>query len=283
MPRVKPAHAPRRAPWRLPGRVLRALRPTRLKIVAAGAAIVGGLLLWAEGAGLLSEAREELDRSVIEVSAEAGFTVREVLVQGRRETSAALLRETLGITRGEPTLALDPARLRSSILALPWVADAKVARRLPDLISVELIERRPFARWQLDGRLRVIDRAAEVIPSAEAERFADLPLVVGPGAARAGRRLFAMLERHPGIAERVLAAIRVGERRWNLRFAHGLDVLLPEQDVAKALARLERLMNEQQLLERDLVVIDLRQSDRLVVRPSPGALPALEPEEGQAT
>jgi len=58
----------------------------------------------------------------------------------------------------------------------------------------------------------------------------------------------------------------VGERRWNLRLKNGIDVRLPESDVAPALERLVALDREKNLITRDIVAIDLRLADRVTVR-----------------
>jgi cell division protein FtsQ len=72
----------------------------------------------------------------------------------------------------------------------------------------------------------------------------------------------------------VRASVLVGERRWNLRLKNGIDVRLPETDVAPALERLVALDNEKNLITRDIVAIDLRLPDRVTVRLSEAAAQA---------
>ncbi len=72
------------------------------------------------------------------------------------------------------------------------------------------------------------------------------------------------------------AAIYVGERRWNLRLKDGLDIRSPEQDVGNALAMLSRLDKEDKLFSRDIVAVDMRLPDRLVVQLSDDAAKARE-------
>ncbi len=55
-------------------------------------------------------------------------------------------------------------------------------------------------------------------------------------------------------------------RRWTLKVDNGIDVRLPEQGASAALARLARLEREHKLLDRDVIAIDLRMADRVVVR-----------------
>ena len=79
----------------------------------------------------------------------------------------------------------------------------------------------------------------------------------------------------------MVAAVRVGERRWNLRLNNGADVLLPEGAEAPAMARLMELHTAQALLDRPVQALDLRLPDRLVVRPLPEP-PLPVPPEGTA-
>jgi cell division protein FtsQ len=65
--------------------------------------------------------------------------------------------------------------------------------------------------------------------------------------------------------------VLVGERRWNLRLKNGIDVRLPESEVAPALERLVALDREKNLITRDIVAIDLRLADRVTVRLSDAA------------
>ena len=107
-------------------------------------------------------------------------------------------------------------------------------------------------------------------------RFVSLPLVVGEGADTQARDFLAMLARYPQIRVQTRAAIFVGERRWNLRLKDGLDIRLPEHDVGNALAALSQLDEEERLFSRDIVAVDMRLPDRLVVQLSDDAAKARE-------
>ncbi|HZF74295.1 MAG TPA: cell division protein FtsQ/DivIB, partial [Acetobacteraceae bacterium] len=78
-----------------------------------------------------------------------------------------------------------------------------------------------------------------------------------------------LLMAHPDLVARTQALVRVGERRWNLRLHNGADVLLPEGQEAPALQRLSELQARNALLDRPIVLVDMRMPDRLVVRQQP--------------
>ena len=78
-----------------------------------------------------------------------------------------------------PFLPVDLERLQERIENLGWVEHARILRHLPDVVAIHIEERTPFARWQHDGRLVVIDREGVVITAHQPDLYRALPLVVG--------------------------------------------------------------------------------------------------------
>ena len=205
------------------------------------------------------------------LSAALGWRVQNVVIEGRSNTPEPLLRAAIGVTTGAPALGFSLADAQARIETLPWVEHALVERRLPDTLLVRITERHPYAIWQNQGRFSLIDRAGQVLTEQEVGQFRSLPLVVGAGAAEHAAEVLDPLAGVPALQERVEAAVRIGERRWNLRLKNGTDVLLPEGHEAAALKRLATLQDGHDLLDRPLQVIDLRLPDRLSLRPQPSA------------
>ena len=251
----------------------------RARFAAAGAgglAIVALSWLWLNG--WYGRQIAVLGDDLYAASARAGLSVEDVLVEGRRRTDGEAILATLGLSRGAPILAFDPHGAKARLEALPWVREATVERRLPGTVFLRLSEREPMALWQYEGRLSVIDRTGQVIPGAEATAFAKLPLLVGADAPRNAGALLAVLDSEPDLRAQVTAAVRVQGRRWNVRLDNGIDVRLPETDIAAAWSELARLQHSHEVLQRDVVTIDLRLPDRLVVRTAPGVvLPGRKP------
>jgi len=240
------------------------------RAVPAGAALaaVGGLVwLWQDG--WFGRQAEALQQAALESTADMGLRVEKVLVEGRNRTQGDVILARLGLELGRPILDFDPEAARSALVDLPWVRSASVERQLPGTVFIRLTEREPLALWQEQGVIRVLDRDGEVIPGIEPRRFAHLPLVVGPDAPAHAARLIAVMNSEPDLRERVTAAVRVGGRRWNIQIEGRIDVRLPEADAAAAWAQLARIERQQGLLSRDVIVVDLRLPDRLVVRTDP--------------
>ncbi len=199
-------------------------------------------------------------------------TVADITVEGRETTDRETILAALAAGRGTPILAVSPTHVKEQLEALPWVRTAVIERRLPSTLYVRLVERKPLALWQHGGKIELVDREGSVIPVARLDQFAKLPLVVGEGAASHAAELLEMLASNPDLAARVTAAVRVGDRRWNLRIDNAIDVLLPADEMAAAWSQLARLERSSAILKREVLTIDLRLPDRLVLRVSPEPL-----------
>ena len=247
-------------------RQARLLRPAAWVAFACTLAVLLiGLLHAADPGGTLATLRERVGNA----TAFAGLRVRNVIIEGRANTPEPLLRAALGVSKGDPILGFSLEQARRRIETLSWIEHATVERRLPDTIVVNIQERRPFAIWQNDGKFVLIDRTGQIVANQDVANFRGLPLVVGPGAPPSAATLIDALTARPALQQRVIAAVRVGERRWNLLLNSGANVMLPEGHEVAALDRLMQLQQDHDLLDRPLVAIDMRLPDRLVLRPRP--------------
>ncbi len=278
MPRVK--SSPRLSIHDRPGRLKlllrRARRHARLGIgVTAGAALLG--LGWialrsAEPGGIVAAIQARASR----VAANAGLRVRHVVVEGRVNTPEPLLRAAVGVARDEPILSVPLGPMKARIESLASVQSVSVERRLPDRLVIHLTERQPFAIWQFQGKFSLVDRTGKVVEQ-DLTDSRGLPLIVGAGAPIAAAPLIDTLNEYPALLSRLVAAVRVGERRWNLRLNTGADIMLPEGQEVAAIRRLMSLHQELALLDRPLKIVDLRLPDRLIVRPQTEAKPEETP------
>jgi cell division protein FtsQ len=243
--------------------------------VAATLLILGGSAVFGaikgghvqEMTSALRDARDALANS-------AGFRIASITINGRKQLSQDEVLAIGGITGRRSLLFLDAADVRDRLKANPWIADATVLKLYPDRLSIDVTERTAFALWQDDKHVSVISDDGAVLETFVAGRFRSLPLVVGKGAETRAKEFLNVVAGYPRIRDAVKAIVFVGERRWNLRLASGLDVRLPESGVAAALDRLTRLDQDDQLLSRDIVAIDLRLPDRVTVRLSDDAAQA---------
>jgi len=255
-----------RRPARQFGRIIAGdVEPPRY---ATSTLIVGFLALSAAYGAWLGG---EIPTVVQAVTSRLGFAIEEVKVSGHHETSEIDILERLGLDGWTSTIGFDAEAARERIASLPWVETVAVRKIYPDALEIRLSERQPFAIWQHGNELSLIERDGHLIAPYGRGHHAALPLIIGQGAPEAAPGFIDRLRAFPELASRAKGYIRVAERRWDVRFENGVTVKLPEADEDHALAALARLDSESGLLSRDIVAVDMRFADRLVVQLTPEA------------
>ena len=229
----------------------------------------------------------KLLRATGAATGQAGFTVDGYQIVGLRNMDRKLVdavvtdelrraAEEAPLGNDRPAQALvDLDRIRESLLQFGWVKDARVSRRLPDTLMVDIVERTPAAVWQHQGRLSLIDGEGVVLTAVRLDRMPDLPLLIGPEANRQAVSLQRMVDAVPTLKPQLASATWVGRRRWDLSFATGETVSLPESEAAaaRALQRFAKMDRSVGLLGRDMIRFDLRVPGKMIVRVPPGATP----------
>lgn len=249
-------------------------RRSRRRLISAGmvAAVVGTAAAggwYLERNGTIAAMMAPIGARVAEQAVALHLTVQSVEVEGRRRAERQAILDALRVRRGTPIFGIDLDAARTRLEAIPWVRAAAVERRLPDTIYVRLVESEPLAIWQHHKRFDLIDQNGAIIPGARIEEFPALLQVVGDGAPQAASDLLDMLASEPAIAAHVSAATRLGNRRWNLKLDNGIEIALPEDAPESAWHRLAALDRNDHLLERDVMLVDMRLQDRLILRLSP--------------
>ncbi|MGE3771061.1 MAG: cell division protein FtsQ/DivIB [Bdellovibrionales bacterium] len=232
-------------------------------LVLAGLGIlflVGAFIWYMQGGGW-----SRMERGFYRATQSAGLRVAEVFITGRTYVSREDLLATIGAERGSSILALDLDAIHARLLENPWVKAARVERHLPNVLYVDITERAPFAIWQHDQRLRLIDFEGNIITGDALERFEHLPLVVGTGAEKAAAGMLSTLDSYPEFGKQMKALIRVSDRRWDIQLENDVIIKLPELNPAAALERLSHMWQTTNIATRPLKVIDTRLPDRVII------------------
>lgn len=198
----------------------------------------------------------------------AGFRVKSVAVQGTRRMDPKPIYRIALDQRTTALPLVDVAAIRQRLLDFGWVKDARVSRRYPDTLVINIVERAPAALWQDGNRLSLIDSEGHVLDKVAVTRMPDLPLLVGTGANGHARALDALLGKAPTIKAQLVSASWVGQRRWDLAVQTGETIALPEGDAAAAaaLAKFAEKDKSAGLLGRGIKWFDLRKAGQMTVR-----------------
>jgi cell division protein FtsQ len=246
------------------------------KLAAFG--FTGFLVLMAGAAAIALDLPAKAAFFAGEAVGSAGFRVDGYQIVGLKQMDRKLVdavvidelrRAAAAAGKTKPAQPLvDVTRIRERLLRFGWVQDARVSRRLPDTLVIDIVERTPSALWQDRQRLALIDSDGVVLDRVKIDNMPDLPLVIGPGAnARAGQ-LKAILADAPAMQAQLASATWVGGRRWDLSFQSGEIVALPEGEQAAraAITKFAKVDQSNGLLGRGLVRFDLRVPGKMIVR-----------------
>lgn len=199
--------------------------------------------------------------------AAAGFGINEIQISGQRLTRDEEIVELLTLAAGNSTLNFDVEKARELLGWLRAVDTVTVRKVYPNQIVVDIVEKLPVARWRVEDTTYLLDREGTRI-GVDSGAYAELPLVVGDGAADDAQVTLQLLERHEALRQDLAALSRIGDRRWDLIYYTGLRVQLPEFGVAGALDQLEMYQRDYALLDRDITLVDLRVPGVVAVRPT---------------
>jgi len=274
-----PVDASRRLPALSGARALLGLKPRSIRLGRAGrdpvrgkwlllsalflaSAVVYGAIIGGQTGRLLNAALTGVERVAVAV----GFGVERVTIEGQQNATDGAITTALGATPETLMLSFDTDAAKMRLEAVPWIRHARVMRLLPSTLQVVIEERAPYAVWQTKGKTFVVDDHGVVLAPALPQAYPDLPLVVGEGASEHAAALYATLESYEALKSKMLAALRVGDRRWTLKLRTGTEIMLPDDNIEVALNSLTELQQEHGVLERDFAVIDLRLLDRITLR-----------------
>ncbi len=216
----------------------------------------------------------------MEATVREGFVVTDAFTQGLHRTDRRSIHKILEPWEMKSILLVDTVAVRQQIEGLPWIKTASVQRAFPSELRISVEEYRPVALWVHGGRTRLIDTNGAVVGSNVTAEFRNLIRVSGEGVRHRMEELFALLAVHPTLEGMATGAALIDERRWNIEVDNHLAIRLPAEAPEKAIVKLMALHEEDNLLDRAIRAVDLR-NDRWIAL-EPMAMPATVTDMGEA-
>jgi cell division protein FtsQ len=278
-PRKRVTSTPARNPRNLPVRQSSASRalavipaPMQARIRRGGNYALGFLMIGLVVAGVVAmRLPQMIGIELGEAIGRAGFAVNRIEIRGISKMDRARVYDVALEQQSRAMPLVDLNAMRDRLLRFGWIADARVSRRLPDTLVVDVVERKPAAIWQYQHKLSLVDEQGIVIAPVSLDAMPEnLPVVIGPAANRQVGTLDALLTAAPSLRPMLAGASWIGERRWDIRFQSGETLALPEGDVEARRALVEFASRDQRarLLGQGFVRFDMRVPGRIVVRSS---------------
>ena len=195
------------------------------------------------------------------------FMVGSMVIDGADEVLAADILTVLPVAFPISSFDLPLEEMRQTVAALPAVAAATLRVRSGGTLQVAVTQREPVAVFRSPDGLKLIDATGVLIKTilTRAER-SDLPLITGDGARENLTEGLEVYGAAGPLTPRMRGVVRMGERRWDVILDTGQRILLPTADPVQAFERVVALDQAQDLLQRDVSVVDMRHPARPTIR-----------------
>ncbi|MGH1465201.1 MAG: cell division protein FtsQ/DivIB [Cognatishimia sp.] len=195
------------------------------------------------------------------------FMVQAMAIDGASAGVSEDIREILPIDFPMSSFDLDLSAMKDTISGLSPVKSASLRVRPGGVLQVNVVERTPVLLWRLRDGLHLVDSEGFVVAEANGRyTYENLPVIAGEGAEKQATEALALIQAVGPLAKRVRGLVRVGDRRWDVVLDRDQRILLPEIGSVAALERVVALSQVQEMLARDLQVIDMRIGDRPTIR-----------------
>ncbi|MFY0682573.1 MAG: cell division protein FtsQ/DivIB [Thalassovita sp.] len=207
-----------------------------------------------------------------EIQTREEFMVRLMAIDGAGDSVSEDIREILPIDFPVSSFDLDLDAMRLTIAELPAVKDVSVRIR-HGLLQVTVTERVPALVWRGRDGLSLLDVNGFYVGQAGTRLdHANLPLIAGEGADNAAPEALALIHAAGPLQDRLRGLVRMGDRRWDLVLDRGQRILLPESNPVQALERVIAVHQAQDVMSRDLAMVDMRIGMRPTIRMNTAAV-----------
>ncbi|WP_421703668.1 cell division protein FtsQ/DivIB [Aliiroseovarius sp.] len=209
------------------------------------------------------------------------FMVKLMVIEGATPVVDDAIRQLMPIEFPISSFDLDLEAMQAEVAALDVIEQVDLRVRPGGVLEVKVREREPVVLWRTSASLEMLDGTGHRVAtiSSRAGR-ADLPLLAGAGASDRVPEAMAILRAASPLRGKLRGLVRMGERRWDVVLEGEQRILLPEDNPVQALEQVLALDQAQELLARDLTVIDMRNPSRPTLRMSQSATEELRRIKG---
>lgn len=203
------------------------------------------------------------------------FMIKLMSIDGASRPVADAVRGMVTVPLPASSFQLDLEAMRATIEQVDAVESAKLIIKPGGVLAVTITERKPAVLWRTEASLEMLDATGHRVATLlDRAARADLPVIAGVGAEENVAEAIAILAAAKPVLSRVRGLVRMGDRRWDMVLDRDQRILLPEAAPAQAVERIMAIDAAEELLARDLAVIDLRNPDRPTLRLSAAAVEA---------
>ncbi len=195
------------------------------------------------------------------------FMIGMMAVDGASRPVERAIRSMLPVALPVSSFRLDLPAMRATIEQIDAVASADLVIRKGGVLEVHVTERQPEILWRSAYGLQMLDHTGHRVATL-LDRAArpELPVIAGDKADQHVAEALSLFAAAGPVEKRIRGLVRVGDRRWDVVLDRGQRILLPEDDPVLALQRVIALDSAQDMMARDITLVDVRNPQRPTLR-----------------
>ena len=283
-PPVRRDPAPTRAAYRMQRLWLTPLFRVLVRVGLPAFFIAFGILLWLGNDERRAALVAQVDDLRQTVENRPEFRIDVLQITGASPSLDAAIRDMLALKLPISSFAIDLEAARAKVATLDAVEHVAIRVGSDGALEVAITERMPALILRRGDELDLLDktgrRVAKILTRTDRP---DLPVIAGEGAPAAAAEALQLVAASGPVLPRLRGLVRMGERRWDLVLDRGQRILLPAHEPVRALERLLALDKAEDLLNRDILTVDLRNQQRPTLRLAPAALREMRRAMGLVT
>lgn len=221
------------------------------------------------------EAEKYFDSNFRKISKSSDLILKDILLDGYHHSPKQDILDSILLTskednktnKNEPILLINIKKIKKNLESMTWIKHADVERILPSTIRIHILEHKPMAIWQNQGKLLLLSYEGYIIKENNLTQLKDLIIVTGDNAIESSVKLFELLDKNPEIKKMISSVVLIGNRRWDFILYNGIKIKMPEKNLEEALLSLIKKNKQSNLLENNIKIVDLRIADKVFITP----------------
>lgn len=207
--------------------------------------------------------QDEIKNNFYKTLIKQGFVVKNINIQGVDFFDKNEIIKVININNKSPIFLLDLNDLLARLLLnISWIKNVQIQRKYPNSIIITIKEREPICYFQKQADLYLIDKEGVLIKSKKTIKNGII--IAGNNGNKMAFNLLETLKKYN--ITNIVSASYIGSRRWNLEMDNEVIVKLPENDLEHSISKLKTLIDEKNILKKNINLIDLRLSNKILIK-----------------
>lgn len=238
-----------------------------VRVVLPISLVVGAIGFWIADEQRVNQINDMIAQMRKSVEERPEFMVKLMAIDGASPGLNTAIREVMPVDFPISSFDLDLEAMREQVESLDAIRRVDIRVKAGGLLKVSVVERTPRVIWRgPDGLVMLDGQGHRVRPLEFRNNRPDLPLIAGEGAQNHVAEALRLVRDAGPISDRLMGLVRMSESRWDLVLDRDQRILLPEDKPVAALGRVLALHEAQDLLGRDLRLVDIRNGKRPTLR-----------------